>query len=72
MASAYKCDRCGSYYDWYQKTDVDYGNSVRITILAPDRHDMTPSYKSVDLCPGCMSALQSFMIMDHEKEKDDD
>lgn len=71
MAFALKCDRCGSYYDWYQRTVGGYGNTVRITILAEDRHDITPSYKSNDLCPACMNTLQSFMIMGHEKEKDD-
>ena len=47
MAKAFKCDRCGTYYD---KDEADY-NRPFLT------KDYGPGYEDIDLCPNCLKQL---------------
>lgn len=51
MAKAYKCDRCGEYYEQRKEEKGDFGIFEIIStagILAPDEKDM---------CPACQKEL---------------
>lgn len=74
---AFKCDRCGQYYKFYDllrvdnKTPVkrafdyineaDEGNGITIRTRELDTDFNYKTIKNYDLCPECMSAIYRFI-----------
>lgn len=71
MAKACKCDRCGSYYDYYTKEvpsslteSKDNVNQICFSRGYGNKKDYTGSHLTVlDLCPVCMDYIFSQLIM---------
>lgn len=71
MARACKCDRCGSYYDYYTKEvpeslteSKDKVNQICFSRGYGNKKDYTGSYLTIlDLCPVCMDYIFSQLIM---------
>lgn len=66
MMLARKCDRCGSFYDHYNKTiDKRVPHVNRIMFSSSTETDCRiDTIKYVDLCPSCMKQLIKFIFMD--------
>lgn len=64
MSNALKCDRCGKYYDYYFKREVN-GVDVRtpniICLYVADTHGNLGEKEYYDLCPECMAKLKEFL-----------
>ena len=64
MSYAMKCDRCGKYYDYYFKREVN-GENVRtqncIFLYLVDTHGNLGEKERYDLCPECMAKLKEFL-----------
>ena len=62
--TAMKCDRCGKYYDYYFKREVN-GENVRtqncIYLYLEDTHGNLCDKECYDLCPECMAKLKEFL-----------
>lgn len=59
MAMAKKCDRCGVFYEYYEKPSPDKSgryNGVRITGWG-EAGEPFPRGKNLDLCPRCLDSL---------------
>ena len=54
MALAYKCDRCGSFYE----DPAPYSFVSRLTVI--ETREIVP-HKIKDLCPDCTEKLRKFM-----------
>lgn len=62
---AFKCARCGQYYDWYEDVDwgLEHGNALKPWQLTengksdPDYFDLDP----IALCPDCMKKLEKWL-----------
>ena len=60
MAQAYKCDRCGKFYEENIITHED----VRIWHVGKIKHENGQQYeRPVDLCGNCQNALEVFLSM---------
>lgn len=62
--TAMKCDRCGKYYDYYFKREVN-GKNVRsqnsiFLYLKYEDGDLADK-EYYDLCPECMAKLKEFL-----------
>lgn len=64
MARAYKCDRCGSYYDFYGDSKDDAsdfaGKTIYINSIGANyksRTDQHCDIKFVDVCPSCKESF---------------
>lgn len=72
---ARKCDRCGSFYDHYDKTidkRIHCVNSIRFIFSKFDNSSFD-SQKLFDLCPSCMKAVIKFIFMeDDDTEESED
>lgn len=75
MAKAYKCDRCGKYYD---RQTVTYNDDPGRTAQEGDHfYKIIRSFagygpradESVDLCPECLNDFHNFL---KNKEAEDD
>ena len=63
---ARKCDRCGSFYNHYEKIidkRIHCANSIRFIFSKVDDSAFN-SQKRFDLCPSCMKQLIKFIFMD--------
>lgn len=62
--TAMKCDRCGKYYDYYFKREVN-GKNVRsqnsISLYLKDDYGNWADKKCYDLCPECMDKMVDFL-----------
>lgn len=66
MMLARKCDRCGGFYEWYNKSidnRVSHTNAMRF-ITATVNDNNSDFIKRFDLCPTCMKQLIKFIFMD--------
>lgn len=60
MANARRCDRCGKFYDEYERpTKQGKGNGLMITNVDSKR-DYWPK-PILDLCPACMDELEVWL-----------
>jgi len=62
MARAYKCDRCGSYYDFYGDTNKAVrfaGTMICINSISANYKDKSNSCRDVrvDICPRCKESF---------------
>lgn len=64
MSSAMKCDRCGKYYDYYFKCEVN-GKNVRtpncICLYTLEENGTLSDGKKYDFCPECIAKLKEFL-----------
>lgn len=64
MSNAMKCDRCGQYYDYYFKREVN-GVNVRpqnsIILCFKDIYSNLGEKECYDICPECMAKLKKFL-----------
>ena len=59
MATAYKCDRCGKFYEENILTHED----VRRWHVGKIKHENGKQYEPpVDLCGNCQNALEQFLL----------
>lgn len=58
MASAFKCDRCGTYYG--EETEP---KTFRVQYLSPAVKDLQ-RWWYLDLCPICQEKLEKFIKME--------
>lgn len=75
MAKAYKCDRCGSYYDPHT-TDIPKSLVDKLNITTPhinglsliwtpeDQDDYSANVANMDLCPVCADYILSQIAME--------
>ena len=75
MSSAYRCDRCGSYY---MKNDPA-GRATRPVVGALDRLPLYAIFLNgsnvdkIDLCPDCANKLYSWITeVEHERNEEHD
>ena len=61
MALAKKCDRCGKLYEHYQTCSNKQYNAIRI-LYKTENGGITSVGVTIDLCPECMKAFDTFMI----------
>lgn len=76
MSSAMKCDRCGKYYDYYFKREVN-GKNVNsqncICLYLMTRYGDLSDKQRYDLCPECMAKLKEFLAgSDYDEEHNAD
>jgi len=64
MARAYKCDRCGQYYDYYAdakdtKPDEFAGKKIHINSISANFKSRIDSYNdvTVEICPSCKESF---------------
>ena len=78
--TAMKCDRCGKYYDYYFKREVN-GENVRtqncIYLYLLDTYGNLGEKERYDLCPECMAKLKEFLVgsnydEEHNADSQDD
>ena len=67
MATARKCDRCGSLYEIYDGIGFSDANLNKWTGMMLCTYLSSSRNREYDLCPHCMRALLSF-INDNKKE----
>ena len=59
MATAKKCDRCGSYYDEYNvQYNAEKINGINLLII--DSNNGYFSYGPHDLCPACSNEFMKW------------
>lgn len=72
---ARKCDRCGSFYNHYEKTidkRIHCANGIQFIFAKNDNSNFN-SLKCFDLCPTCMKQLIKFIFMeDDDTEESED
>ena len=61
MALAKQCDRCGKLYEHYPADNKPQYNAIR-RLCKTDDGGLMGSDNSIDLCPECMKAFDTFMI----------
>ena len=61
MAMAKKCDRCGKLYEHYPKGNKSQSNAIK-RVGKAENGAITSEGMSIDLCPECMGAFDTFMI----------
>ena len=69
MASAKKCDRCGTYFDWKPE---GYNQ-----IMIENSYSINSKLKKFDICPTCMKRFMQWMdnkaeIVPVAKEKEEE
>ena len=69
MAKAYKCDRCGAFYDYYIKEiPVSLSecsgnvNGIILTWTLRDNDDCGGRSLNIDLCPQCMDYILEELV----------
>ena len=72
MAIAKKCDRCGSFYDRYEKQTKVMDSSTTYTINGAsfvyfNTENIATSRVKFDLCPTCLDELIDFMNIEWEE-----
>lgn len=70
MAMARKCDRCGGYYEEYnrKKRFVDPVNAVAFVSRHRDGGWTGDKRDSFDLCPNCLEAVANFVRGEEKPE----
>ena len=64
MSSAYKCDRCGEFYD-SERTTFEYAGKKYIGVfLAKDRNNAD----RIDLCPKCVEGIGRYILNECDVE----
>ena len=53
MANAYKCDRCGRYFEKFSFSE----NGCRVRLFESEYDRVVCSYHHIDLCPECAKDL---------------
>ena len=61
MANAYKCDRCGAFYEFYGENKENHGNTVQSFYKNEDGNGRSYNADKYDLCPDCMESFKRWL-----------
>lgn len=66
MANAKMCDRCGKFYEIYnKKKDVNHPNGYML--LNIDEKGRYYSHDTIDLCPECTDSLNKWIHLTEDE-----
>ena len=67
MASAYRCDRCGRFYETNDKYSLnDYKNNETMIGIKFVSHRWSDN--RIDLCDDCIGKMRKFLNMKEDKD----
>ena len=67
--NAYKCDKCGKYYEGNKKFSVNGDYIVGISTISRCRRGACENF---DLCDDCLKAFYDFMDVKNKKANEND